>query len=104
MRRVDETPVADVDADVPETVEEDEVARPERGPADAAATVELRIARVSEGEAEMCIDVADEAGAVEAGPRRAPAVLVADTAELPRVVHDPRAEGEVRLDRPRPLP
>ena len=66
VRCVDEAAVADVDADVAEAVEEDEVAGPKRRAADAAAAVELGVARVGEREAEVRVDVADEAGAVEA--------------------------------------
>src|SRR5579859_4292063 len=80
VRCVDEATVADVDADMPEPVEEDEVPRPQRPTADAAATIELRVARVGESEAEVRVDVADEAGAIEACARRAPAVDVADAA------------------------
>ena len=51
----------------------------------------------------MGVDVADEAGAVEARAGRAAAVDVAHAAEPLRVVDDPHAEGEVRLGRPRRL-
>src|SRR5262249_44645929 len=66
VRRVDEAAVPDVHADVAVAVEEDEVAGTEAPPADAAAPHDLGIARMGERHAEMRVDVADEAGAVEA--------------------------------------
>src|SRR5437763_17190373 len=99
MRRVDEAAVADVDADVPATVEEDEIACAERLPTDAAAPAELRVAGVGERDAEMSVDVANEAGAVEARPRRAAPVDVAHAAEALRVIHDPRSERVAGLGR-----
>src|SRR6476661_8632160 len=66
MRCMDEVAVADVDADVAEPVEEDEVAGLQRSACHTLAAVGLRVARVGEGDAEVAVHVADEAGAVEA--------------------------------------
>src|SRR5581483_4249161 len=79
VRRVDEAPVADVHADVPETAEEHEVAGPQRAARDAAAEAVVRVRAMRQVDAEALVDVADEAGAVEAaGARAAPLVRDAD--------------------------
>src|SRR5262249_55269844 len=74
VRRVDEAAAADVHADVPDAVEEDQVARLQRAPRDAAAAAELRVRAVRQLDPEVLVDEADEAGAVEAGARRGAAV------------------------------
>src|SRR5260221_5500911 len=95
VRGVNEAAAADVDADVAEPVEEDEVAGLEAAAGDADATVEVGVARVGEADPEMLVDVAHEAGAVEAVARRAAAVDVAHPEEVLRVLRDLVAEGNV---------
>jgi hypothetical protein len=99
VRRVDEAAVADVHPDVAEAVEEDEVTGAECPAADAAAEVELAVARVRQGDPEVAVDVADEAGAVEARAWAAAAVDVARADEVLGEVDDPLAEGKVELCR-----
>src|SRR5206468_6987871 len=86
VRSVDEAAAADVHADVPDSVEEDEVARPERAARDAAAEVEVAVGAVRQLEPEALVDEADEAGAVEAALRRVAAVAVRQADEPLRVV------------------
>src|SRR5262245_46718390 len=74
MRGVDEAARPDVEAHMAESVEEDEVARPERGPRDAPPHTEVGVGAVRQIEAEVAEDVADEPGAVEAAARRVAAV------------------------------
>src|SRR3954467_13934364 len=77
VRGVDEAAVADVEADMADAVEEHEVAGAERSARDVAAVRELRVRRARERDAEVRVDVADEAGAVEAAAGRAASVDVA---------------------------
>ena len=70
VRSVDELAAADVDADVAETVEEDEVARLELIVGHGNAHAVLRIARMRERHADLRVGVHHEAGAVEASRRR----------------------------------
>src|SRR5579884_3304653 len=69
LRRVDELAAADVDADVAEAVEEDEVAGLELVARDGNAHRPLCSGVVRQGDADLPVDVHDEAGAVEAGGR-----------------------------------
>src|SRR5436305_14561896 len=66
VRRVDEAPAADVDADMSEPVEEDEVAGLELRHRDRAAVAVLRVRAVREGDADLPVHVHHEARAVEA--------------------------------------
>jgi hypothetical protein len=61
MGRVDELAAADVDADVAETVEEDEVAGLEIRLRDRDADAVLRVARVRQADAHLAVDVHHEA-------------------------------------------
>ena len=88
VRRVDETPAADVDADVAEPVEEDEVARSQRPARDPAAEVELRDRVVRQRDPEVREDEAGEARAVEAAARRGAAVAVTDAEQMAGVGDD----------------
>src|SRR5689334_22660307 len=66
VRRVDEHPAAEIEADVAQVVEEEEVARKEIASSDGASELVLRPRVVRELDAEMLVHVAGEAGAVEA--------------------------------------
>jgi len=83
--------VADVQADVPDAVEEDEIAGLERCPGDSAPQVELRERVVRERDAEMCVDVAGEARAVEAAAWAHATVDIRDPEETPGVPDEARA-------------
>src|SRR5579862_7293294 len=76
VRGVDEPAVADVHPDVPEPVEEDEVSRPQRSAGDAPAEIEVGIRAVRQVDAEVRVDEAHEARAIEARARRGAAVDV----------------------------
>src|SRR5581483_5049769 len=67
VRSVDEAAVADVDADVSATVEEDEVAGPQPRARHAAADGEVGVGAVRQVDTEVRVDEAHEAGAIEAG-------------------------------------
>src|SRR5438105_4455850 len=66
VRRVYEAAVADVDADVADTVEEEQVAGLERAQRDAASEIELCVRGVGEADPDVGVDPAGEARAVEA--------------------------------------
>src|SRR4029079_9060964 len=76
----------DVDPDVAEPAEEDEVARPHGREAHVASDPVERGGVVREAHPEPAVDPGDEAGAVEAGGRRA-APAVRDAELLPRETH-----------------
>src|SRR5712691_12566589 len=88
MRRVDEAAVADVDADVADSVEEEKVPGLEGPQADAPADAELRVRGVGKADADACVDPAREARAVEAAAGRRATPAVADPALLQRHLHD----------------
>src|SRR4029077_16746207 len=100
--RVNERATADVDADVPEAVEEDEVSRLELAHRDRAAVAVLRVRAVRERDADLRVDVHHEAGAVEPG-RRGAAPDVRRAEVLHRDSHDAamggRRRGRRRRDR-----
>ncbi len=93
VRGVDEAAVADVHADMPDAVEEDEVARPERAALDPPAEAEVGVGAVREPEPEMGVHVPDEAGAVEAAAGRVAAVAVRDAEQPPREADGTDADG-----------
>src|SRR5881227_1733923 len=66
VRSVDEAAAADVDPDVTQPVEEDEIPGPERAARHPPAAAELTARIVRKHDAEMRVDEAREAGAVEA--------------------------------------
>ena len=86
-------PPAEVEADVPETVEEDEVAGPERPARHAAPERELRGREMRQRDPEVGVDEAREAGAVEAGAGRDASVDVADAQVAAGEVHEVRPAG-----------
>src|SRR5712692_803446 len=98
VRSVDEAAVPDVHADVAETVEEDEVAGPQRAARDAPAEIEVGVGAVRQRDAEAVIDEPDESRAVEARARRATAPAVRDADEVARKAHCARSH---RLRGPR---
>src|SRR6266480_4387407 len=67
VRRVDEGAAANVNADVPEPVEEDEVARLEVAARDGAAHPVLRVRAVRKRHPDLREDVHPATGAVDAG-------------------------------------
>src|SRR4051812_21353834 len=67
MRRVDEDSAADVDTDVVEVVEEHQVAGGEVAARHMRAGVPLRAGVVGQRDAELPVDVHDQARAIEAG-------------------------------------
>ena len=81
-------PRADVEADVADAVEEDEVAGPQAAAGDAPPQSELRVGAVRKCDAEVRVDEAHEARAVEAGARRGAAVDVPDAEEPAREAND----------------
>src|SRR4029453_6193288 len=92
VRRVDELPATDVDADVPEPVEEDEVASLEVAARYGAAVAVLRVRAVRQRVPDLRVDVHHEAGAVEARRRSA-----APDVRRPQVAHrDPDHTAVVR--------
>ena len=97
VRRVDEVPVADVDPDVVEPVEEDEVSGLELvlRHRDAARVVPLRHGVVRQRDPDLRVHVLDEAGAVEAGGRARAAPDVRDAEVLHRD-RDDAAVGRCR--------
>src|SRR5580765_7323405 len=92
MRRVDEPSVADVEPDVTDTVEEDQVARPQPGARDAPPAVELLVRRSGQVDPEVAVHEADEPGAVEARARRGAAPPVRDAEQVPGEDDGPFAE------------
>src|SRR5262249_49798341 len=70
VRGVDELPAADVDPDVPEAVEEDEVAGLQLVARHGYPVAVLRRRMVRQGDAHLGEDVHDEPGAVEAARGR----------------------------------
>ena len=100
---MDEAAASDVDPVVPETVEEDDVAGPERRARDGAAGPVLRRDDPRERDADPREDVLDEPGAVEARPGglAAPAVRSAEVALRDR--HDPLSPARRRRSRRLPL-
>src|SRR5439155_11661545 len=95
VRGVNEAAVADVQADVAETAEEDEVARLQRPAADPPADVEVCIRAVGQLDPEALVDVPDKTGAVEAA-RAGAAPAVRDTEETPRVGDSANADPRGR--------
>src|SRR5258707_1235849 len=85
VRGVDEAAAADIEADVADAVEEDEVAGLQRAARHAPAEVELRVGAVGQLDAEVFVDEAHEARAIEAGARRAAAVAVGNAEQVPGV-------------------
>ena len=80
----DELPPAGVDPDVPESREEDEIARSQRLPRDAAPAPVLAGGEVRQVDPDLGVDVLDEPGAGEAGPRRGAAPAIGDAGEVIR--------------------
>src|SRR5437868_4135477 len=93
LGRVDVLPVADVEADVAESVEEEQVARLQAAERYAAAHVELRVRGVGEVDADVGVHPAREAGAVEARVGRGAAPVIGDAALAERDLHDARGTG-----------
>src|SRR3712207_5767112 len=96
MRRVDELPTADVDPVVAEPVEEDEVAWREVRARDGAPVAVLHRRVVRQRDADLRIDVHDEARAVEARARRRAAPPVRDAEVLHRNSDDAAVAGGPR--------
>ncbi len=67
VRRMDEQAVPDVQADMPEPVEEEQVAGFQVPEGDRSATLELADGVVRQRDTDTPVDVTDEPGAVEAG-------------------------------------
>ncbi len=91
---MDDPAAADVETDVPEAVEEDEVAGLQAARIDGPAVAVLRRGIVWQRDAELAVDVGDEPGAVEPA-RRAAAVAIRDAELVGRNLHGALPEREV---------
>ena len=94
MRSVDEHAAAEVEPDVPEAVEEDEVAGPQRGRAARCGRARTgAAARCGSDDPEVRVDEAREPGAVEAGAGRDAPVDVAHAQVAAGEAHEARSAG-----------